>query len=72
MVDKNLIVTERYSLPYFEFGSGKPFVLLPGASMTSILDAKKLNCYYKVYEGYSHAVYDECPGFYDDVFANIR
>lgn len=34
--------------------------------------AEKLGCYIKVYDGYSHAVYDEFPGFYDEVFANIK
>lgn len=34
--------------------------------------AEKLGCFLKVHEGYSHAVYDENPGFYDDVFANLR
>lgn len=38
----------------------------------SIEIAEKLNCFKKVYVGYSHAVYDECPGFYDDVFANLK
>lgn len=38
----------------------------------SIDIAEKLGCYIKVYEGYSHAMYDEFPGFYDDVFAKIN
>lgn len=38
----------------------------------SIEIAEKLNCFIKVYDGYSHAVYDEYPNFYDDVFANLE
>lgn len=34
--------------------------------------AEKIDCYIKVYDGYSHAVYDEFPGFYDEVFAKIN
>ena len=26
----------------------------------------------KVYDSYSHAVYDEYPGFYDEVFKNLN
>lgn len=38
----------------------------------SIEIAEKLNCSIKIYDGYSHAVYDECPGFYDEVFNNLK
>ena len=38
----------------------------------SIEIAEKLGCSIKVYDGYSHAVYDELPGFYDGVFSNIK
>ncbi len=38
----------------------------------SIEIAEKLDCYIKIHENYSHAVYDEFPGFYDDVFANLK
>lgn len=38
----------------------------------SIEIAEKLGCYIKVYDGYSHAVYDELPGFYDGVFSNLK
>lgn len=38
----------------------------------SIEIAEKLGCFIKVHENYSHAVYDEFPGFYDDVFANLK
>ena len=38
----------------------------------SIEIAKKLNCSIKVYEGYSHAVYDEFPNFYEAVFDNLK
>lgn len=34
--------------------------------------AEKLGCFIKVYDGYSHAVYDEYPGFYDGVFNNLK
>ena len=34
--------------------------------------AEKLGCSINVYDGYSHAVYDEYPGFYDEVFKNIK
>lgn len=34
--------------------------------------AGKLGCFIKVYDGYSHAVYDECPGFYDEVFDHLK
>ena len=38
----------------------------------SIEIAKKLGCSIKVYDGYSHAVYDEFPNFYDEVFGNLK
>lgn len=38
----------------------------------SVEIAEKLGCYIKIYENYSHAVYDEFPGFYDEVFANLK
>ncbi len=38
----------------------------------SIEIAKKLDCSIKIYDGYSHAVYDECHGFYDEVFNNLK
>ena len=38
----------------------------------SVEIAEKLGCFIKVYENYSHAVYDEYPGFYDEVFANLK
>lgn len=38
----------------------------------SIEMAEKLGCYIKVFDGYSHAVYDELPGFYDTVFNNLK
>lgn len=38
----------------------------------SIEIAEKLGCYYKIYDGYSHAVYDEYQGFYDEVFGKLR
>lgn len=38
----------------------------------SIEIAEKLGCSIKVYDGYSHAVYDELPGFYDGVFNNLK
>lgn len=38
----------------------------------SIEISEKLGCSIKVYDGYSHAVYDEFPGFYNEVFNNIK
>lgn len=38
----------------------------------SIEIAEKLGCFIKIYEGFSHAVYDEFPGFYDGVFNNLK
>lgn len=37
----------------------------------SIEIAQRLGCSIKVYEGYSHAVYDEYTGFYDEVFDKL-
>lgn len=34
--------------------------------------AEKLGCSIKIYDGYSHAVYDEFPDFYDEVFKNLK
>ena len=38
----------------------------------SIEIAEELGCSIKIYDGYSHAVYDEFPGFYDEVFNNLK
>lgn len=38
----------------------------------SVEIAEKLGCSINVYAGYSHAVYDELPGFYDAVFTNLK
>lgn len=38
----------------------------------SIEISEKLGCSIKIYEGCSHAVYDEFPGFYDEVFNNLK
>lgn len=38
----------------------------------SIEISEKLGCSIKIYDGYSHAVYDELTGFYDEVFNNIN
>lgn len=38
----------------------------------SIEMAEKLDCSLKIYDGYSHAVYDEYPCFYEDVFSNLN
>lgn len=38
----------------------------------SVEIAEKLGCSITIYEGYSHAVYDELSGFYDAVFANLK
>lgn len=38
----------------------------------SIEISEKIGCSIKVFEGCSHAVYDEFPGFYDEVFNNLK
>ena len=41
MVEEKMIIGTEYRLPYFNFGKGeKAFILLPGSSMTSILNAE--------------------------------
>lgn len=60
---------DRIKCPVYIFaGSGDDTLGVEGS--TEI--AEKLGCCIKVYENYSHAVYDELPGFYDDVFSNLK
>lgn len=54
--------------PVYVFAGSKDNTLGVEASIEI---ANKINCFIKVYEGYSHAVYDELPGFYDGVFGII-
>lgn len=60
---------DQIKCPVFVYAGSKDNTLGVEASIEI---AEKLGCYNKIYEGYSHAVYDEYPGFYDDVFANLR
>lgn len=60
---------EQIKCPVYVFAGSKDNTL---GVEGSIEIAEKLGCYIKVYDGYSHAVYDELPGFYDGVFANIK
>lgn len=41
-------------------------------AQASLEIAEKLGCSITVYKGYSHAVYDELPGFYDAVLRNLK
>lgn len=60
---------DRLQCPVYVFAGDQDNTLGVDASVEI---ADKLGCSLRVYEGYSHAVYDELPGFYDDVFANLR
>ena len=41
IVEEKKIIGTEYRLPYFDFGEGdNSFILLPGSSMTSILDSE--------------------------------
>lgn len=59
----------RITCPVYVFAGSSDNTLGAAASVEI---AEKLGCFIKVYEGYSHAVYDEYPGFYDGVFANLK
>lgn len=60
---------DKIKCPVYVYTGSKDNTLGVEASKET---AEKLNCNIKVYEGYSHAVYDEYPGFYDEVFSNIN
>ena len=60
---------DQIKCPVYVF-TGSSDNTLGVAASTEI--AEKLGCFIKVHEGYSHAVYDEFPGFYDEVFANLK
>lgn len=55
--------------PVYVFAGSKDNTLGVEASIEI---AKKLGCYIKIHENYSHAVYDELQNFYDEVFYNLR
>lgn len=60
---------DKISCPVYIYAGSDDNTLGVSASEET---AEKLNCFIKIYENYSHAVYDECPGFYDGVFANLK
>lgn len=60
---------DQIKCPVYVFAGSKDNTLGVDASIEI---SEKLNCSIKVYEGYSHAVYDEFKGFYDGVFNNLR
>lgn len=60
---------EKIKCPVYVFAGSSDNTLGVEASREI---AEKLGCFIKVYEGYSHAVYDEFPDFYNDVFANLK
>ncbi len=60
---------DRIECPVYVFAGSADNTLGVEASIEI---AQKLNCFIKIYDGYSHAVYDEYPNFYDAVFDNIR
>lgn len=60
---------DQIKCPVYVFAGSKDNTLGVEASIEI---AEKLGCFIKVYEGYSHAVYDELPGFYDGVFNNLK
>lgn len=85
MVEKNIIISKEYMRmaktfsAYDELDRIKcPVYVFAGSDdntlgvEASIEMAEKLGCYIKVFDGYSHAVYDELPGFYDTVFNNLK
>ena len=59
----------RTKCPVYVFAGSKDNTLGVDASIEI---AEKLGCDIKLYDGYSHAVYDEFPGFYDEVFNNLK
>lgn len=59
---------DRIQCPVYVFAGSNDNTLGVEASREI---AEKLDCDIEVYEGYSHAVYDEFPGFYDEVFNNL-
>lgn len=60
---------DKIKCPVYVFAGSEDNTLGVKAS-TEI--AEKLGCSINVYDGYSHAVYDEYPGFYDEVFKYIK
>lgn len=60
---------DQIKCPVYVYAGSKDNTLGVDASIEI---AEKLGCFIKVYEGYSHAVYDELPGFYDGVFNNLK
>ena len=59
------VQTDRFIIDYFRFGIGKtPLVILPGMGLKSVISsADALGCECVLYDGYSHAVYDEAPDY---------
>lgn len=60
---------DKIGCPVYVYAGSKDDTL--GADASKEI-AEKLNCFIKVYDGYSHAVYDEYAGFYDEVFNNLN
>lgn len=60
---------DKIKCPVYVFAGSDDNTLGVNAS-TEI--AEKLGCSINVYDGYSHAVYSEYPGFYDVVFKNLK
>ena len=60
---------DKIQCPVYVFAGSEDNTLGVDASVEI---AEKLGCSIKIYEGYSHAVYDEFPSFYDEVFSNIK
>lgn len=60
---------DQIKCPVYVFAGSEDNTL---GAKASIEIAEKLGCDIEVYDGYSHAVYDEYPGFYDEVFGNLN